>query len=69
MGKSRDDRISASVCNPSTSFIKGTIFRKKIVEKISRPRLISIRWNFVRGRGTKFKEISGRPILIVELSK
>ena len=43
--------------NPSTSLIKGTIFKEKKIGKISRQRLISIRWHFVWGKGTRFKEI------------
>ena len=38
--------------------MKGTIFTEIVFGKISRPRLLSIRWNFVRGKGTRFKEIS-----------
>ena len=43
--------------NPSTRLIKGTIFKDVFGGKISRPRLISIRWNFVWGKETRFKEI------------
>ena len=45
--------------NPSTSFIKGTILKDFLFGKFSRPRLISIRRNFVWRKGTRFKEISG----------
>ena len=43
--------------NPSTRLIKGTIFKVFFGGEISRPRLISIRWNFVWGKGTRFKRI------------
>ena len=45
--------------NPSIRIIKGTIFKENIFGKIRRPRLISIRWNFVWGKGTRFKEFFG----------
>ena len=51
-------RSHLAIChNPSTRLIKGTIFKEVFLGKISRPRLISIRWNFVWGKGTRFKEI------------
>ena len=43
---------------PSTRLIKGNIFND-FLGKISRPTLISIRWNFVWGKGTRFKEFFG----------
>ena len=43
--------------NPSTRLIKWTIIKEIFGWKISRPRLISIRWNFVCGKGTRFKDI------------
>ena len=45
--------------NPSTRLIKGTIFKEHIFGKISRRRLISIRWNFVWGKGTRCKDFFG----------
>ena len=47
--------------------MKGTIFTEHIFGKISRPRLISIRWNFVWGKGTRFQEFLGGPILKIEI--
>ena len=62
-------RIQGIGPNPSTRLMKRTIFQTCFFGKISRPRLISIRWNFVWGKGTRFKEFFGGPILIVEISK
>ena len=39
--------------------MKGTIFKENIFGKISRRRLISIRWNFVWGKGTRFRDFFG----------
>ena len=54
--------------NPSTRLIKGTIFKDLFLGKISRPRLLSIRWNFVWGKkGLNLKKFSGGPILNIEI--
>ena len=55
--KELDGGLHGGFYNPSTRLIKGTIFKEIFGGKISRPRLISIRWNFVRGKGTRFEEI------------
>ena len=57
----------AAIIRALISLIKGTIFRENKFGKISGQRLVSIRWHFVWGKGTRFKEIVGGPILKIEI--
>ena len=56
LGTTRDD---CSRINPGIRIIKGTIFKEQMFGKIRRPRLISIRWNFVWEKGLDFKDFLG----------
>ena len=53
--------------NPSAGTIKGTISKEQLLDKNRLQRLATIRWLFVWGKETTFKDFWGEPILIVEI--
>ena len=52
--------------NPSTTAIKGTIFKEIVSGGFNHQRLATIRWLFVWGKGTRSKENFGEPIPRIE---